>query len=186
MSSRSLGLKHYATKILGPDHPAAKKDYKAGDVNCTLIQTARGITVTLYYDSLSPRPIDFIWRIQGTEGIYSGTLNKIFLEDKSPRSHQWEDIDKYEEQYDHPLWKKFGDVAIKTGHGGGDYLILRDLVMALRNRTAVPIDVYDAATWSIITKLTEESVTNKSRAMDFPDFTRGEWQTRKPLPFEKV
>ncbi len=182
MSSRSLGLNHYVAKNYGADHPNAKRQYKAGDVNCTLIQTANGITVTLYYDSLSPRPADFIYRIQGTKGIYSGTLNKIYLEDISPVPNKWEDIEKYVQEYDHPLWKKHGDIAVKTGHGGSDYLCMRDFVEAVRHQTAVPIDVYDAATWSIITKLTEESVLSKSKPVDFPDFTRSKWLERKPLP----
>lgn len=186
MSSRSLGLNHYVSKKFGSDHPNAKLNYKAGDVNTTLIQTQDGITVTLYYDSLSPRPADFIYRIQGTKGIYSGTLNKIYLEDSSPKSDQWEEIGKYTDQYDHPLWKEFGDIAESTGHGGSDYFCMRDFVLAIRNRTEVSIDVYDAATWSIITKLTEESVLNKSRPVDFPDFTRGKWQTRKPAIIKKV
>ncbi|MDD4193030.1 MAG: Gfo/Idh/MocA family oxidoreductase [Mangrovibacterium sp.] len=181
MSSRALGLKHYVTQKYGPDNPSAKLNYKSGDVNCSLIQTSAGITVTLYYDSLSPRPVDFIYRVQGTQGIYSGTLNKIYLEDASPQSHEWEEIDRYQEKYDHPLWKQFGDTARKTGHGGSDYLCMRDFVEAIRNRTEFPIDVYDAATWSIITALTEESTTHKSRPVDFPDFTKGKWQTRKPL-----
>ena len=181
MSSRSLGLKHYAEKKYGPESPGAKAAYKAGDVNCSLIQTSMGITVTLYYDSLSPRPVDFIYRIQGTKGIYSGTLNKLYLEDLSPKSDQWEDSDKYLEKFDHPLWKKFGDTALQTGHGGSDYLCMRDFVEAIRNRTEFPIDVYDAATWSVITALTEESVLNKSRPVDFPDFTKGKWQKRKPV-----
>ncbi len=186
MSSRALGLKHYVAKKFGADHPNANREYKAGDVNTSMIQTSNGITVTLYYDSLSPRPVDFIYRIQGTNGIYSGTLNKIYLEDRSPgQGHSWEDIDGYSEKYDHPLWKKFGDTAIKTGHGGSDYLCMRDFVESIRNKTEVPIDVYDAASWSIITTLTEESVNNKSRPVDFPDFTRGKWQSRKPLPINK-
>ncbi len=185
MSSRSLGLNYYAEKKFGPDHPSAKLKYTLGDVNTSLIQTNNGITITLYYDPQTPRPVDFIYRIQGTKGIYSGTLNKIYLEDISPKSHQWEEIDRYMEQYDHPLWKKYGTIAKSSGHGGSDYLCFRDFVQAIRNRAPVPIDVYDAATWSIITKLTEESVANKSRPVDFPDFTRGQWQTRKPITIEK-
>jgi hypothetical protein len=123
-----------------------------------------------------------IYRIQGTKGIFSGTLDKIYLEDVSPVREQWEELDRYREKYDHPLWKKYGDIAIKTGHGGSDYFCMRDFVEAIRHRTPVPIDVYDAATWSIITKLTEESALNKSRPVDFPDFTRSKWQERKPLP----
>ena len=186
MDSRALGLKYYVAKNFGADHPNANIDYKAGDVNCSLIQTSSGITVTLYYDSLSPRPVDFIYRIQGTKGIYSGTLNKIYLEDISPVPRRWEEIEPYLEKYDHPLWKKYGEIAKKTGHGGSDYFCMRDFVQAIRNRTEVPIDVYDAASWSIITTLTEESVANRSRPVDFPDFTRGKWQNRKPIEIEQV
>jgi predicted dehydrogenase len=186
MSSRTLGQNYYASKKFGPDSPAAKMKYAAGDVNTSLIQTHDGITVTLYYDTKNPRPMDWIYRIQGTKGIYSGTLNKIYLEDLSPRPNEWENIDKYQKQYDHPLWKKYGTIAESSGHGGGDYLCFRDFVQAIRNHTETPIDVYDTTTWSIITKLTEESVANKSRPVDFPDFTRGKWQTRKPLTNGKI
>lgn len=184
MSSRALGMNYYAAKKFGSDHPAATMKYAQGDVNTSLIQTHNGITVTLYYDTMNPRPIDWIYRIQGTKGIYSGTLDKIYLEDSSPVPHQWEEVDNYLEKYEHPLWKKFGDVAMSTGHGGSDFLCMRDFVEAIRYGTDTPIDVYDTATWSIITKLTEESVSNKSRPIDFPDFTRGKWQNRKPIKIE--
>ncbi len=185
MSSRSLGQNYYAAKKFGPDHPGAKMKYAMGDVNTSLIQTHDGITVTLYYDTKNPRPADWIYRIQGTKGIYSGTLNKIYLDDLSPTPHKWEAIDKYKEEYDHPLWKEYGTIAESTGHGGGDYLCFRDFAQAIHDGSQTPIDVYDTATWSIITKLTEESVANKSRPVDFPDFTNGKWQTRKPMTIER-
>ncbi|HBH82555.1 MAG TPA: glycosyl hydrolase [Bacteroidales bacterium] len=180
MSSRAVGQNYYAAKKFGADHPAATMKYAQGDVNTTLIQTHNGITITLYYDTKNPRPPDWIYRIQGTKGIYSGTLNKIYLEDLSPKPHQWEDIEQYQEKYDHPLWKKYGSIANSSGHGGGDYLCFRDFVQAIRNGTDTPIDVYDTVTWSIITKLTAESVSGKSRPVDFPDYTKGKWETRKP------
>jgi hypothetical protein len=155
-------------------------------VNTSLSQTHDGITITLYYDTKNPRPQDWIYRIQGTKGIYSGSLNKIYLEDISPKPDQWEAIDKYQEKYDHPLWKKYGTIAESSGHGGGDYLCFRDFVLAIRDRAQTPIDVYDTASWSIITKLTEESVAGKSRPIDFPDYTKGKWQTRKPATIEKI
>jgi hypothetical protein len=41
--------------------------------------------------------------------------------------------------------------------------------------------VYDAVTWSAITPLSEISIKQKGASVDFPDFTRGKWQTRKNL-----
>jgi predicted dehydrogenase len=185
MSSRSLGMNEYAAQISGPDHPTAKLKYKLGDVNTTLIKTSKGITITLYYDTHTPRPVDFIWRVQGTKGIFSGTMNKLYLEDGTG-SHQWQDVEKYTDRYDHPNWKRYGDIIQQYGHGGSDYLCMLDFIKAVRNRTEVPIDVYDAVTWSIITELSEKSVSKKSRAMDFPDFTKGQWATRKPKPVEAI
>ena len=185
MSSRAAGMKHYAKRIGGKDHPSTKLDYRMGDVNTTLIRTHSGISITLYYDTQNPRPVDFIWRVQGTSGIYSGTLDKIHLEDRSP-AHQWEATDKYLEEYDHPNWRKYGEIARQSGPGGSDYLCFLDFVTAVRNKTEAPIDVYDAVTWSIITELSEQSADNKSRPVDFPDFTRGKWKTRAPFRVEAI
>jgi len=33
----------------------------------------------------------------------------------------------------------------------------------------------------VVTALTEKSIANRSRTVDFPDFTRGRWQTRPPI-----
>lgn len=185
MSSRSRGMQEYAKQIGGPDHPSAKLNYKLGDVNTTLIKTNQGITITLYYDTQTPRPVDFIWRVQGTGGIFSGTLNKVHLEGKSPE-HRWEDVDKYYTQYDHPSWKKYGETIKQFGHGGSDYLCMLDFVKAVRNRSQAPIDVYDGVTWSVIMDLTSKSVEKKSRPIDFPDFTKGQWQHWKPKVIEAI
>jgi hypothetical protein len=84
MSSNSRGINHYVAERFGAGHPNAKRKYALGDVNTTLIQTAKGLTVTLCHDTQSPRPYDLILRVQGTRGIYSGTLDKIFIEGRSP------------------------------------------------------------------------------------------------------
>lgn len=185
MSSRSLGLNAHAAEIAGKDHPSAKLKFKQGDVNTTLIKTNKGITITLYYDTQTPRPSDFIWRVQGTGGIYSGTLNKLHLHGRSPE-HQWEDVSQYFDAFDHPNWKKYGETITKFGHGGSDYLCMLDFVKAVSERRQVPIDVYDAVTWSTITELAAQSVQRKSRPIDFPDFTKGKWATQKPKPVDAI
>jgi len=54
-------------------------------------------------------------------------------------------------------------------------------IKAVRERTQTPINVYDSATWSVILPLSEQSVANRSQAVDFPDFTRGKWRSRDPI-----
>lgn len=183
MGSKAAGMKAYAAQHYGADHPSTKEPYKTGDVNTTLIQTANGVTICLYYDTVNPRPVDFIWRIQGTKGIHHG--NRIYLDGISPE-HQWEDTQKYLARYDHPNWKKYAETALKSGHGGSDFLCMLDFARAVQKKQNTPIDVYDAATWSCITELTEISVGNRSRGVDFPDFTKGKWKTRKPVPVTSI
>ena len=185
MSGKSVGLNLYAAEHFGPDHPLAQREYALGDINTTLIRTVNGLTVTLYHDTQAPRPYDLIYRVQGTKGLYMGTLDKIYVEGRS-QPHQWEAIDGYLEEYEHPLWKALASDALGHGHGGADYLTLYRVIQSLRTGAPMDIDVYDAAAWSVIAPLSEASVAGKSRPVDFPDFTRGAWKTRAPLGIVEV
>ncbi len=181
MSSKARGMNNYARKIAGPDHPNATRKFAKGDINTTLIRTENGVTITLYYDTVLPRAYDLILRIQGTEGIYSGTLDKIYIEDVSPKAHEWESMDSYYERYDHPLYKALAKDAEGMGHGGADYITLHQFLRAVRKGTQTPIDVWDSAAWSSIMPLSEMSVDKRSAPVDVPDFTRGRWQQKRPL-----
>jgi predicted dehydrogenase len=158
----------------------------AADINTSLIRTTRGQTVTLYFDTKLPRPYDLIYRVQGTKAIYMATLDKIYIEGRSPTGPggvpDWEPMDSCYKEFEHPLWKAWGEKALaRGGHGGADAMTLYRLIQALRTGTPPDVDVYDAATWSCITELSEKSVARRSSPMDFPDFTRGRWKTAPPI-----
>lgn len=176
MSTKSRGLNNYAKNRFGADHPNATRPYALGDINTTLIKTHQGLTVTLYHDTGTPRPYDLIFRIQGTGGIYSGTLGQVYIEDESFRG-RLESTALFISQFEHPMWKALGPAARNYPHGGADFMQLVDFVKAVRNKTSTPIDVYDSATWSVIAPLSEMSVANGSTPIEFPDFTRGRWAT---------
>jgi predicted dehydrogenase len=152
------------------------------DINTSLIRTARGQTITLYYDTKLPRPYDLIYRVQGTRGICMATADKIYIEGRSPKHDTWESMEAYYREFEHPLWKSLGKDALSHGgHAGGDWMVLHRLIKALRTGTPPDMDVYDAATWSCITPLSETSVAKRSSPIDFPDFTRGRWKSTPPL-----
>jgi len=181
MSSKSRGMKDYVARKHGAGHVNARRDYALGDVNTSLIMCENGETVTLYHDTTLPRPYDLILRVQGTRGIYSGTLDKFYIDNMSPKEHAWEDPERYYRDYDHPTWKAHGDRAKNHGHGGADYVTLHQFFAAVRDRLPTPIDVYDTAAWSAITPLSVRSVAARSAPVDFPDFTRGRYRTRPPV-----
>lgn len=178
-ASKARGLHDYIVKKAGEDHPNAKVKFKLGDVITTVIKTANDETIIVSHDTNLPRPYSLGFRVQGTNGIWMDVNQSIYLEGKSPQ-HQWEPAAAYLEQYDHPLWKRYGEQASGAGHGGMDFFVDQAFVEAVKQKTPVPLDVYDAASWSAITPLSEESIANGSRPVDFPDFTRGRWMQRKP------
>jgi predicted dehydrogenase len=180
LSSKSRGLNLWVENKFGPAHKNARLNYALGDINTTLIKTHSGCTVVLYYDTQSPRPYDLGFRVQGTRGIYEMAKDSIYIEGLSPHE-KWEAIETYREKYEHPLWRTLGAAAQKHGHGGSDYVTLHQFVKAVRERNQPEQDVYDAATWSVISPLSEKSVAQGSAPVEFPDFTRGKWKTRKPL-----
>jgi hypothetical protein len=94
----------------------------------------------------------------------------------------WEPAAKYLNEYAPPAIvippRKGGVIA---GHGGGGSTTPMNwhrLVIALRNNKLPDWDVYDSVTSSAIVPLSCASVANRSRAVDFPDFTKGKWKTR--------
>ena len=183
MSTPARGLKRYAAEKLGPDHALARRDYAQGDINTTLLKTANGLTVTLYYNILSPRPYDTIFRIQGDKGIYLGTNGSISLEQADKATDQLESFEPYQQKYAHPLWQALAAEAAKTaGHEGAEYLMFHDFLKAVRRKAPAPQNVYDAATWSAVVPLSMKSVAHQSKPIEFPDFTHGRWKKTPPLP----
>ena len=180
MSSKSRGLNLYAEKEFGSDHPLAKKKYALGDVNTSLIRTKNGVTIILIHDCDTPRPYSRINLVQGTGGIFQGYPDRIYVEHRS-EPHTWEPLEDYAGEFEHPLWKTECEQARGAGHGGMDYLEDYRLAMALRTGTYPDMDVYDAAAWSAVSELSERSVADRSRPVDFPDFTRGKWKTNSPI-----
>lgn len=181
MSSPALGRQRYAEDNFPPDHARNQVRYVCGDMNSSLIQTARGKTILVQHDTTTPRPYTRINLVQGTKGIFRGYPDRVTIEDRDD-THQWADIENYYEQFDHPLWKQVGQKAERAGgHGGMDFLMTWRIINCLREGRALDQDVYDAASWSVVAPLSEDSVAHGGRPIAFPDFTAGRWKKMKPL-----
>lgn len=183
MSSPSAGLDEYRARNVAKDDPRWKEKYLCGDVNTSLIKTAKGRTIMLQHTVSTPHPYDRINLISGTKGIFRDYPARIYFDGESDRE-EWSAIDKYKAQYEHPLWSKTGDLARKMGgHGGMDFLMNYRLIQCLREGLAPDMDVYDAAAWSVPGPLSEQSVAAGSGPIKFPDFTRGRWKTAREVTF---
>ena len=180
-ASKTRGLHEYVVKVGGENHPNAKVNFKLGDVVTTMIQTANQETILLHHDTSLPRPYSLGFRVQGTKGLWMDLNQSLYIEGVSKQPHRWETAKPYLEQYDHPLWKKFENDTKGAGHGGMDFFVLHEFVEAIKNNTTTPLDVYDAASWTAITPLSKASIAGKGKTMDFPDFTKGNWKSRKNI-----
>jgi Oxidoreductase family, NAD-binding Rossmann fold len=182
MASKARGLNKYIVDHPngGKDHPNAKINFKLGDVVTTNIMTANGETITLSHDTNLPRPYSLGFRVQGTKGIWMDVNKSLYIEGKSP-AHKWESADSYLKEYDHPLWQKYESEASGAGHGGMDWFVLNAFIEAYKRKDPMPLDVYDHASWAVITCLSEQSIAQGGEPQSFPDFTDGKWMSRKPI-----
>jgi predicted dehydrogenase len=206
-SSPAKNHELFARERFKPDSPVNKIDYsKGGDMNTSIIKTVLGRTVMVQWDESSPRPYTRHNMIQGTRGTGAGFPNRIALdycwknatpelrkllnlpEDKPNKSsdyHAWSEgggFDAFYEVFDHPLFKRMQEIAKKHGgHGGMDAIMNFRAIECLQKGEALDQNVYEGALWSAVTPLSRKSVAEDGMPQDFPDFTRGNWKTTKPL-----
>lgn len=179
-ATKARGLHNYIVEKGGESHPNAKINFRLGDIVTTTIDCANGETIILQHDTNLPRPYSLGFRVQGTKGLWMDLNRSIYVEGVSA-AHQWDNQDKWLEKYDHPLWKKYGSDAQGAGHGGMDFFVIHAFIEAVKRNAPTPLDVYDAAAWSAITPLSEQSIEMGNETIDFPDFTNGKWMLRKPI-----
>jgi len=179
-SSKARGLHDHILKTCGETHPNAKIKFKLGDVVTTSINCVNGETILLQHDTNLPRPYSLGFRVQGTDGLWMDVAKGIHIEGKSKR-HQWDDAKTWLEKYDHPLWARWSKEAQGSGHGGMDFYVIHSFIESIKHKVATPMDVYDAAAWSAITPLSEQSIELGNETVEFPDFTGGQWMYKKPV-----
>lgn len=181
-SSKSRGLKEYIKNNFSEKNKCLENlDFNQGDIISTTIKCANGELINLRLDTTLPRYYSRGFFVQGTKGLVNEENNSVFLENDTDMNdhfywkNNFNNIDKYLRKFEHPIWKKYLEEGVKKGHGGMDYLVIRDFIQALKNNTKIPIDVYDAASWLAITTLSEQSIALGGQLVYFPDFTQGKW-----------
>jgi len=185
MSTSDFLMNNYAKKL------AKEEDYFKqfidapfrGNMNSSLIRTVKGQTILIQHDVTTPRPYSRLHLISGTKA----TAQKYPLPARLSRAEnhtEWlseSEFQDIEKKYNPPLIQRMQDIAKKIGgHGGMDFLMDWRLIDCLRNGLPVDMDVYDAASWSVIGPLSEWSVANRSTPIDIPDFTNGAWALNQP------
>ncbi|HID76905.1 MAG TPA: Gfo/Idh/MocA family oxidoreductase [Planctomycetaceae bacterium] len=177
METRQAGLAHWIRNHFPDDHPARRQRFRVADSTTVLIRTARGVLIDLRYDTISsrPHPSTVYYHLQGTRASYESRLDSIWIEGRSP-SYRWEPVSKYAPEFEHPMWTEFRQQAQGSGHGGGDFMVTKAFLDAVRAGGPSPIDACDAAAWSSIIPLSAKSLAEGSTVQLIPDFTEGAWE----------
>jgi len=151
-----------------------------GNMDMQMIRTNKGRTILIQHDVSSPRPYSRIHQLSGTKAF----AQKYPIE-QIAFGHEVADeakLKEIQEKYTPEIVRRVGEMAKKVGgHGGMDFIMDWRLIDCLRNGLPMDMDVYDAAAWSCITPLSEWSIANGSAPIAIPDFTRGAWETNKPV-----
>lgn len=183
MASKARGLSAF---VQGKEEYAFLQDkqFAQGDVVCTNILCADGSLISLKLDTSLPRAYSREFTVSGTKGLFS-VPDHVVLTDEMTFNHDLEmaeysrnDKAAYEENMP-AIWKSITKEQIEAGHGGMDTLTLQAFFGAALSGEEMPIDVYDAASWMVITCLTEASIANGGMPIDIPDFTGGKWVLRE-------
>lgn len=185
MAGPSHGMNLYVADMWGADHPNARREYANADRTTVLIQLNDGRTAMNFHDTQSWHPRDDGHKYHGTKGMVrwpfpgEGTawLQDLHWDGSKPHAAKWHPLGPLLEEYDHPVWKMFGERALQFGHHGADWMELRGWTESLRRGTEPPVSIVDAVSWSAIAPLSETSAAGKGKRIEFPDFTKGKWKT---------
>lgn len=187
-ASKAAGLRDYIRANKSDDERLMNQTFAQGDVVTTVIKCARGETIVLTLDTTLPRYYSRGFTVRGTKGMYEEVTDSIFLDSpvlpdrKEDSAHDFDwlkhcvgNAKDYEEEYDHPVWKKYIEEGVRGGHDGMDWLEFETFFRCLREDAPMPVDVYDAASWMAVTALSEMSIAKGGAVVDIPDFTGGKW-----------
>ena len=179
VGSKSAGLSAYVQEKNIETLKGVK--FQQSDVVTTVIKYQNGETVVITLDTCLPRYYSRGFLVEGTKGLVCEENRSVYLgKDHSEECWDWKDnfnnVDKYYEQYDHPARKGMRD--LEDGHDDMDVLVFDAFFEALDRGAPMPIDVYDFATWASISVLSEQSLAT-GQSVVFPDFTEGKWILRE-------
>jgi hypothetical protein len=184
MSSLEASLSEDSTSMTDASNEFhGKTGFKHGDMNNTLIKTAKGRTILLQHDIVTARPYNRINMLAGTKAFHKGYPSQFTMKGKDSHSFmKKEEYEKLKEQYKHPIWNKMkAEIEKNGGHGGMDFVMIWRLIDCFNQGIQLDMDVYDAAAWCAVTPLSELSVKGGSKPVKFPDFTGGRWQEDRKL-----
>lgn len=159
-------------------------NFRNGDHTTTLIRTENGKVIEIQHNVMTPQPYNRLYQLTGTKGFANKYPTEGYALDAAQmeasgmqpeidnlNSHRFlpkEEMETLVEKYQHPILKKYGEIAKEVGgHGGMDFIMDSRLIYCLQNGLPLDMDVYDLAEWCCLAELGELSMDNNCAAVPF-------------------
>ena len=170
---------------------------KGFHINNTLLQTRKGVSMLLQYDTSTPRPYSRLQTVCGTNGYAQKyPLPTIQIKDTDVCCKRKEaegaaggeatmssdettekllvgaEATAYVESYIPPVFQQLIEDGKRLGVANiMNYMMDRRLIDGLESgQTHLDMEVHEAALWSSLTELTERSVILGNKKIEIPDF----------------
>ncbi|MGV3615353.1 MAG: Gfo/Idh/MocA family protein [Fimbriimonas sp.] len=167
-----------------PEHPH--------DDTATLLgQLRSGRLVRIRLDMMSNRPHQMTYyALQGTHGAYEaaripGQPGHVWFGKNPPpgptadEHRSWRPLEEFTEHLPE-MWRNPPEEALRAGHGGGDYFIVKDFVDACLGERPNPIPPEVGLHWTAVGLASTVSLQNGGVPIRVPDFADAK-QRPRPL-----
>ena len=187
-ASKSVSLTEYIATREDATEEMKNTKFRQGDIVTTVLTCVGGETILLRLDTTLPRYYSREFTVRGTKGMYLQETNSVLLDGEkeiwSPTAYCTKKLNsakEYEEEFLPAIWKNVTPEQLAAGHNGMDWFVYKAFADSLQSGAAMPIDVYDAATWQAVSVLSEMSIAQGGAPQAMPDFTNGKWYKRPRL-----
>ena len=150
-----------------------------------LCQMRSGGLVKVRLDMLSDRPHSLTnYQLQGTDGCYEsarapGERNSVWLRSRDAANadagpyedahREWRDLEELAEEFLPESWRVYGELAKRSGHGGGDLLEFLDFVDAIERGVEPVIGIHEAMDMTLPGLVSQQSIAHGGRWLAVPD-----------------
>lgn len=156
-----------------------------GNMNSSIITTEKGHTILVQHCISLPHPYSRSFVLSGTKGYAQKyPVPVMALDPEGDRTIANEELTALLGRYAHPFVAQYKPIGEPLcGRRWIDYAMDSRLVYCLRKGLPLDMDVYDAAEWSCLVALTEQSAAMGGAPVEIPDFTNGHWQQQEGHSF---
>lgn len=150
--------------------PHFRKHVKLGDMSSHILCTMDNDSVTVV-NGLYNRGHGNWYRVHGTRGLMEN-LRTHGQGDKLRVVHDSFDMNKDDvsEKIYMPRWPVHGDLADRSGHGGGDFFTCHHFAEAVRSGKQPYLDIYRSLDMSVVAIQAWKSCLDNGNGYEIPDF----------------